>query len=169
MSPALAGGELEQRRSFLQVGRNRHRAGDHVEQDVPLRSQQQQQDAIPRPSPPPMRISTSSTMGNSAVAGTEAAICASGCAMRASLGLKPMATPTGIVHSAPMSSAIDHAAEGCRCAFQDLAEVVGVQLRSACRSRAPSHRRPPARPARRWCARPKLSMPPAEPLPGRDR
>ena len=59
----------------------------------------------PSPRPPPIRMSTSSTMGNSAVAGTEAAICASGCAMRASLGLKPMATPAGIVHAAPMTSA----------------------------------------------------------------
>src|ERR1022692_3262656 len=32
----------------------------------------------PRPRPPPIRISTSNTIGNSAVAGTDAAICASG-------------------------------------------------------------------------------------------
>ena len=41
----------------------------------------------PNPSPPPRRIRTSNTTGNKAVAGTEAAICASGWAIRASLGL----------------------------------------------------------------------------------
>src|ERR1035441_8621725 len=53
----------------------------------------------PIPSPPPTRISNSSTTGKSAVAGTEAAICASGWAIRASRGLKPIATPAGIVRS----------------------------------------------------------------------
>ncbi len=65
----------------------------------------------PMPRPPPTRISKRRTTGKSAVAGTEAAICASGCAMRASLGLKPMATPAGIVHSAPSSNVEIHAEE----------------------------------------------------------
>ena len=42
--------------------------------------------------------------GNSAVAGTDAAICASGCAMRARRGWKPMATPAGIAHAEAMIS-----------------------------------------------------------------
>ena len=42
--PPLNGREPEQRGHLAQVGRNRHRAGDHVEQDVPLRPQQHQGD-----------------------------------------------------------------------------------------------------------------------------
>src|SRR5215472_11172169 len=51
-------------------------------------------EAIPRP--PPMRTKTNKTTGKRAVAGTDAATCASGCAMRASRALKPMATPAGM-------------------------------------------------------------------------
>src|ERR1017187_6014974 len=58
----------------------------------------------PTPSPPPSRINKSSTTGNSAVAGTEAAICASGCATLASRGWDPIATPTGIFHAAASAS-----------------------------------------------------------------
>src|SRR5271165_3869456 len=43
-APALAAFELEQVRRFSQIGRNRHGARDYVEQNVPLRSQQQKQD-----------------------------------------------------------------------------------------------------------------------------
>ena len=43
-------------------------------------------------------------IGNSAVAGTEAAICAIGCAMAESRGCSPMIVPTGIVHSAASTS-----------------------------------------------------------------
>src|ERR1700751_3847061 len=39
--PALSAPQLENRAAFLQVGGNRHRSRNHVEQDVPLRSQQQ--------------------------------------------------------------------------------------------------------------------------------
>ena len=56
--------------------------------------------------PPPRLISAISTTGNSAVAGTEAAICASGCAMRERRGLNPIATPTGMVHNEPRISAV---------------------------------------------------------------
>src|SRR5580698_6021224 len=59
----------------------------------------------PTLNPPPTRTKSSSTTGNNAVAGTDAAICASGCAMRASLRLKPIATPAGMVQSDAMSSA----------------------------------------------------------------
>ena len=58
----------------------------------------------PMPSPPPILTSAMSRTGKSAVAGTEAAICASGWAMRARRGMKPMATPTGMVQSAARSS-----------------------------------------------------------------
>ena len=46
-----------------------------------------------------------SQTGNNAVAGTDAAICANGWATRANRGLKPICTPTGMVHAAPMNSA----------------------------------------------------------------
>ncbi len=65
----------------------------------------------PMPNPPPSRTRPSSTTGNSAVAGTEAAICASGCATLANRGLKPMATPTGMVHSDAIASDAGHTAE----------------------------------------------------------
>src|SRR5271166_2548722 len=42
-APALKAFELEQVRRFSQIGGNRHGARDYVEQDVPLRSQQQKQ------------------------------------------------------------------------------------------------------------------------------
>ena len=58
----------------------------------------------PTPNPPPSRTRPNSTTGNSAVAGTEAAICASGCATFASRGLKPMATPAGMAHSDAITS-----------------------------------------------------------------
>ena len=58
----------------------------------------------PMPRPPPIFTSPISRMGKNAVAGTDASTCASGCTMRASRGLSPMATPTGIVHAAEMSS-----------------------------------------------------------------
>src|SRR5208337_879703 len=43
-APALNAFELEQVRRFFQIGGNRHGARDYVEQNVPLRSQQQEQD-----------------------------------------------------------------------------------------------------------------------------
>src|ERR1017187_672813 len=57
----------------------------------------------PIPRPPPARISTRRIIGNSAVAGTDAAICAIGCAMADSLGRNPIATPVGTVHRAASS------------------------------------------------------------------
>ena len=59
----------------------------------------------PMPRPPPIRTSAMRRIGKKAVAGTEAMICAMGCTTRASRGLRPMATPTGIVHAAEISSA----------------------------------------------------------------
>ncbi len=57
----------------------------------------------PMPMPPPIRTRASSRMGKRAVAGTEAAIWAMGCATLARRGLKPMATPTGMVQAAASS------------------------------------------------------------------
>src|SRR3984885_5361361 len=56
-------------------------------------------------SPPPRLINPSSKTGKRAVAGTEAATCAMGWAIRARRGLKPMATPAGIVHADAITSA----------------------------------------------------------------
>ena len=56
------------------------------------------------PMPPPQRISTSSTMGNSAVAGTDAATCASGCTTAEIRGFSPTHTPTGMAHSPARTS-----------------------------------------------------------------
>ena len=83
VAPAIPAPNRKMLRRFFQIGRNRHRAGNHVEQDVPLRAQQHQHHRRD-PSPPRNRIRNSKITGNSAVAGIEAAICASGCAMRAS-------------------------------------------------------------------------------------
>ena len=58
-----------------------------------------------KPMPPPARKRMSSTTGNNAVAGTEAAICASGCTTEAMRGRRPTATPTGTVHNNPIASA----------------------------------------------------------------
>src|SRR5579871_1569103 len=58
----------------------------------------------PTPNPPPTRISATRIIGNNAVAGTEAAICASGWASAASRGRSPMYTPTGTVQQAARTS-----------------------------------------------------------------
>ncbi len=55
--------------------------------------------------PPPRLTKPSNSTGNSAVAGTDAAICAKGCAIRARRGLKPMATPAGMVQADAITSA----------------------------------------------------------------
>ena len=57
----------------------------------------------PTPRPPPMRIRPSIKTGKSAVAGTEATTWVMGWRYLASLGLKPMVTPAGIVHRAAMA------------------------------------------------------------------
>src|SRR5208337_3507361 len=101
LTPALSPGELAHLRRFFQVSRDCHGPAmtlNRMYHCVPSSKSTME----PSPKPPPMRMRTSNTMGNNAVAGTEAAICASGCAMRDSLGLKPMATPAGIVQAAPM-------------------------------------------------------------------
>ena len=55
---------------------------------------------------PPGRCNTTRTnTGKSAVAGTEAAICASGCSQAARRGLVPVATPTGMVQAMVRSNA----------------------------------------------------------------
>src|SRR5580698_10860644 len=46
-------------------------------------------------------------IGKSAVAGTDAAICTSGCATAASFGLSPINTPTGTVHK-PASASVNN-------------------------------------------------------------
>jgi len=56
--------------------------------------------------PPRRRSKKRRIIGKRAVAGMEAAICTSGCAMRAKRGFEPMATPTGMVQSAPRMSAV---------------------------------------------------------------
>ena len=66
--------------------------------------------------------------GKSAVAGTEAAIWASGCAMRARRGWKPMATPTGMVQRAAMSSESIHAQERSARALEDLEDICAAVL-----------------------------------------
>ena len=73
-----------------------------------------------------MRISTSSTMGNSAVAGTEAAICASGCAMRASLRIEADSDAHGNRPQRADDQRGEHATEGRRRAGQDLVIVARV-------------------------------------------
>ena len=57
------------------------------------------------PSPPPTLINPSKTTGNNAVAGTEAATCARGCAILAKRGWRPIATPAGIAHAEAMTKA----------------------------------------------------------------
>src|SRR5215469_14867355 len=68
--------------------------------------------------PPRKRINTSRSTGNNAVAGIDAANCTSGCISRAKRGLKPMATPTGTVQSAPIISASDAQERESRAAQQ---------------------------------------------------
>ncbi len=101
--PALDCAEAEEGGDLAQVGGDGHGAGDDVEEDVPLGAEEHQA-MEPMPMPPPNLISASSRTGKSAVAGTEAAICARGWAMRASFGCRPMATPTGMVQSAARAS-----------------------------------------------------------------
>ncbi len=54
--------------------------------------------ANPRP-PPIVPISVNKMIGKSAVAGTEAMTCTSGCSQRASRASVPIATPTGTVQA----------------------------------------------------------------------
>ena len=73
-------------------------AGNHVEQHVPLRAQQHQNDG-PHAQPAAHPHQCQQHHWEKRWRGTEAAICASGCATRASRGLNPMATPAGTAHS----------------------------------------------------------------------
>src|SRR5579863_10380822 len=56
--------------------------------------------------PPGMDSRTTNRIGNTLFAGTDAATCTSGCARYDHFGLKPMATPAGIVHAAAIANAI---------------------------------------------------------------
>ena len=75
------------------VGKAR-RAGDHVEQDVPLRAkdhQRGQPDVRGRAQP----TMTTTANGKSRLAGKAARNCASGCTISATAGRRPIQTPIG--------------------------------------------------------------------------
>ena len=120
--------EAEHLGGFFQVRGNRHRSGDHVEQDVPLRPEQQQDDGG-RPSPPPMRISISSTMGNKRGGRNGRGDLRQRLRDLRQPRLKPMATPAGIVHSAADQQCDIHAQEGRDQAAPDFADT----RRASCR------------------------------------
>ena len=92
-------------------------------------------------------------MGNNAVAGTEAAICANGCATRAKPGLKPIVTPTGIVHDAPRTKSDIYADErrqrtiraGCISARSSPASM--TQARTTAVSKTPERSRATMKPS----------------------
>ena len=88
-------------RRLAQIGGDGHRAGDDVEQDVPLRAQQHQHDAAPAERDARQRRSTAITSGKSIGAGNDAATCTTGWKMRDSRGERPMARPAGSVQSVP--------------------------------------------------------------------
>ena len=60
---------------------------------------------LPMPRPPPILTNPIRRMGKKAVAGTEAMTWATGWTILASLGLRPMETPTGMVQAAEMRRA----------------------------------------------------------------
>ena len=75
--PAFAKVEAEDAGDIAQVAGNGEGSGDDVEEDVPLGSEEHEQDGADV-NPPPILMRARRRMGNSAVAGTEAAICARG-------------------------------------------------------------------------------------------
>ena len=89
LSPALHPLQAIDVADFFQVGGNGAGPGDDVEQDVPLRAEQQQHDGAD-PQSAAGANQDQQDDGNKAVAGTEAAICAIGWAMAESLGCSPI-------------------------------------------------------------------------------
>ena len=87
-----------------QVGGNRDRAGDDVEEDVPLRSEQHQHDAAPAERHA-RSLSSAITTGKSIGAGNEATTCTTGCRTRDSRGERPIASPAGSAQSVPRTVA----------------------------------------------------------------
>ncbi len=114
---------MEEPGDFFQVGGDGHGSGDDVEEDVPLGAEQHERDGTDAEPAAGIWTSAMSSTGKSAVAGTEAAICANGCAMRARRGWKPMATPTGMVQSGGDEQRGIHAQKGGARAFEELDDL----------------------------------------------